>query len=77
MLVISAVWQSDSAMQAHILFYILFHYGLSQDIEYSRTLLFIQPIYNSWHWLIPSAQSPPPLLPLGNHRFVLMSVSVS
>ena len=46
---------------------VLFHYGLSQDIEfpvlYSRTLVFIHPVYNSWHLPIPDSQSlssPPP-----------------
>ena len=32
---ISAVQQSDSVIRIYILFKILFHYGLSQDIEYS------------------------------------------
>ena len=41
-------------------FHILFHYGLSQDIEYSP--LFIHSIYNSLHLLIPNSHSiPPPL----------------
>ena len=63
----------------YILFHILFHYGLSQDIEYSslvlysRTLLYINLIYNTLHLLIPNSQSilPPLPLPIGNHRFVL------
>ena len=39
----------------------VFHYGLSQDIMlYGRTLLFIHPIYNSLHLLIPNSQSIPP-----------------
>ena len=53
----AAVWQRDSVR--HILFHILFHYSLSQNIEYNslgytyiRTL-FILPIYNSLHLLIP------------------------
>ena len=39
------------------IFHILFHHGLSQDIEYgfpelySRTLLFTHPMYNSLHLL--------------------------
>ena len=51
------------------IFYIPFHYGLSQDIEYSfpviysRTLLFIHSIYNSLHLLIPNSQSIPPRSP--------------
>ena len=32
---ISAVQHSDSVIHICILFHILFHYGLSQDIEYS------------------------------------------
>ena len=32
---ISAVHQSDSVIHIYILFHILFHYGLSQDIGYS------------------------------------------
>ena len=33
--VISAVQQSDSVIHMYILFHTLFHYVLSQDIEYS------------------------------------------
>ena len=32
---ISAIQQSDSVIHIHTFFYILFHYGLYQDIEYS------------------------------------------
>ena len=32
---VSAVQQSDLVIHIYILFHILFHYGLSQDIEYS------------------------------------------
>ena len=32
---ISAIQQSDSVTHIYILFHILFHYGLSQDMEYS------------------------------------------
>ena len=43
--------------------------------------MLIHPIYNSLHLLISNSQSlpPPPLTPLGNHRYVLYvceSVSV-
>ena len=65
----------------------LFHYRLLKDIVYSsllysRSLLFIHPIYNNLHLLIPNSQSilPPLPLPLGNHKSVLYvceSVSVS
>ena len=56
---ISAVQQSDSVIHTYILFHILFHYGLSQDIEYSSLcypvgpcwLLILYNIYNSLHLL--------------------------
>ena len=59
------LWQSVLCSQVTQLytyghsFPILFHYGLSPDIEcfpalYSRTLLFLHTIYNSLHLLIPS-----------------------
>ena len=35
MLLISATQQGDPVMHVYILFPILFHYGLLQDIEYS------------------------------------------
>ena len=59
----TAKWFSDT----WILFHILFHYGLSQDIEYNsllyrRTLLFIYSLSNSLHLLIPNSQYPPPTL---------------
>ena len=40
---------------------------------YHRIFLFIHPMYNSLHLLIPDSQSfPPPLcLTLGNHKSVL------
>ena len=59
-------------IQLHVYIYIkniLFHYGLSEGIEYSslcyiyrysRTLLFIHSIYNSWHLLVPNSHSIPP-----------------
>ena len=63
----------------YILFYILFHYGLSQDIEYSslcyrpmlsiqsvrnsRPMLSIQSVCNTLHLLIPNSHSVPPPLP--------------
>ena len=59
----------------YILFHILFHYGLSQDIEYifmCSTLrsccLSILYIINSLHLLIPNSQSIPlpPTSPLAN-----------
>ena len=81
----SAVQQSDSVTHIHtFLTYILFHYGLSQDTEYSFPVLyrwilfFIHTVYNSLHLLIPNSYfipSPFPL-PLGNHKSVLTSVSL-
>ena len=68
-LLISAVQQSDSGIHMHILFHILFCYGLSLDIEYSspcsvnRCLLFTHPIYNSLRLLIPNSHSMPPSPP--------------
>lgn len=49
----------------YIYFHILFHYNLSQVIEYSRTLLCIHSMYNSLHLLLSKSQSTPflPLLP--------------
>ena len=48
----------------YIIFHIIFHYGLSHDIEYSslcysRTLLFIHSVYcyTSLHQQIPNSQS--------------------
>ena len=64
----------------HILFHILFHYGLSQDIEYSfpvlrsRTLLLMHSRYTGLHLLIPDSQSiihRQPSVPLGNYKSVL------
>ena len=59
----SAVQQSDSVRHRETSFFlnILFHYGLSQDIEYSS--LFIHPTYKSLHPLIPNTQSGFPPLP--------------
>ena len=50
-------------------------------MRYSRTLLFIHPVYNSLHLLISNSQSVPSLpYTSGNHKSVLYvceSVSVS
>ena len=64
-------------------FHILFHRGLSQDIEYgcpllySGTLLFTHSIYNSLHLLIADSQPLPPRL--GSRLAVtsLLSISMS
>jgi len=50
-----------------ILFHILFHYGLSQNIEYSSVCYTVGPcysVYNSLHLRIPNSQSVPPSQPL-------------
>ena len=75
-MLISAVQQSDSVIHTCILFHILFHYDLSQDIESSSLcytvgcLKLIHPIHTTLHLLIPHSQSSPPasLLPLGKHK---------
>ena len=67
--------------EREILFHFLFHYGLSQDIEYS-SLCYTKdiivyaayiPIYTNLHLLIPNSQSFPllPSLLLGNHEIIL------
>ena len=66
------VQQSGSVIHTHtyiyILFHILFHYGLSQDTEYSfpvlpsRTVLLTHSLYTSLRLLIPA---PSPSLPQG------------
>ena len=82
-MVISTVWQSDWVIHTYILFHILSHYGLSQDIEYSSLCdtarppcLYIQYIAvcicSSWTPIHPSPVG------LGNHKSILYeSVSVS
>ena len=67
---ISAVQRSDSVIHIYIVFHILFHYGLSQDIEHSSLCYTVGPCYNSLHLLIPDFQSILPSL-LGNHKSVL------
>ena len=59
---VSSVQQSDSVIHIYILFQILFHYRLLQDIEYSslcyiysRSLLFTYFIYSSVCMLIPKS----------------------
>ena len=75
-MLISAVQKSDSVIHA----YILFHYGLSQDIEYSFLCYRVGPdclsilyIYTSLHLIIPNSQFFPPCypFPFGNHKSVL------
>ena len=52
-------------------------YWMWFPVLYSRTLLFIHPIYNSLHLLIPNSQSILPSLPLPLAATNLFSVSVS
>ena len=65
-------------MYMHI--FIVFHYGLSQNIDYinsslgySRAVLFIHSPYSSLYLLIPTSQSICLALhlPFGNHKSVL------
>ena len=90
-MLVSGIQQSDSVIHKyificiHVLFHILFHYGLLQDIEYvlySRTSLFIYFIYSNLYLLIPNSLFIPSLPPFsfGNQEFVFYvceSVSVS
>ena len=48
-------------------------YWISVPLLFSRTWLFIHPVYSSWHLLIPHSHSiPPPLfVPLANHTSLL------
>ena len=80
-MLISAVQQSDSVIHIYILFYILFHYGLSQDVEYSSLYYtvgpaVIQSIFNSLHVLTPNSQSIPDPTPLATTSLFSMSVSL-
>ena len=82
---ISAVQQSDSVIHIYSflysfpLWFIIGYYCIWFPVLYSRTLLFIHSIYTTLHLLIPNSQSipTPPLLPLGNHKSVFYSVTVS
>ena len=77
MMLISTVQQSDSVMHIYIytIFHVLFHYGLSQDTEYSSLCYTVGPCLSSLYVIvcICSSQlhiSPSPC-PLGNHTSVL------
>ena len=55
---VSGVQQSDSVMYTHILFQIIFHYRLLQDIEYislCHTVGLCSFIYSSVYMLIPNS----------------------
>ena len=67
-------------VRIYVIFHIVLHYGLLQDIECSSLSpvgpCFLSSLYitcNSWHLLTPNSQSIPPsfLLPLGNDKCVL------
>ena len=45
-----------SYIYVYIIFHLRFHYGLPQDTEYSSLALFVHPVYNSLHRLIPDSQ---------------------
>ena len=77
-MLVSGVQQNDSVTHIYIdiLFHVLSHYGLLQDIEYSSLCYTVVPcclsivyIY-SLHLLTPNSQviTPPSPLPLGNHK---------
>ena len=83
MLLISAVQQSDSVIHIYILFYILFHDVLSQDIEYSSLCSTVGTCCLSILCIIvciivcicssqtPNPSSLPPLPLRSNHKSVL------
>ena len=75
---VSAVQQSDSVIHTYAFFFhILFHYGLSHDIEYSSLCYTVGPCCLSTLNVtvcIYQPQTPSPSLsppPLGNHKSVL------
>ena len=76
---ISALKQSDSVR--NILFHILFHYGLSQDVEYSSlwyavgTCLSVLYVFASANPRLPGLCSYTSLT-LGNHKSVIVSGSL-
>ena len=73
---ISAIQQRNSVIHVYILFPILFHSGLSQDMEHSPLCytvdLFVYPFYIHQHLLIPNSQSVLPSLPLYPHEGVML-----
>ena len=80
MCLISAIQQSDSVI--NILFHTLFHYGLSQDVEYS-SLRYAVGTCLSILYMVASANPGLPVLgsytslTLGNHKSVIVSGSLS
>ena len=51
-MLISVVQQNDSVIHMYILFHILFHYDLSQDIEYSSPCCIVGPCCFSIQYII-------------------------
>ena len=79
MCLISAIQQSDSVI--NILFHILFHYGLSQDVEYSSLCYAIGTCLSILYTFASANPRLPVLcsytsLTLGNHEFVIVSGSL-
>ena len=78
-MLVSAVQQSDSVIHIYIyiLFHILFHYGLSQDIEYSSLCSTVGPCCLPILYMFVSANPKLPIhpsltpLPLSKHKSVL------
>ena len=73
---ISGVQQSDPVMYLYIFFYILFHYDLSQDIEYSSLCCTVGPCcWSSLHIIVCIPKLPiqpsPISFPLGKRKSVL------
>ena len=55
-MVISTVLQSDSVVHLHILYHFLFHYGLSQYIEYSSLSYTLGPYLLKFYEVLMVAQ---------------------
>ena len=81
----SGAQQSDSVIYVHIYshIYTLFHYDLSQDIEYHSLCYTVGPcclsilhIYTGLHLQIPKAQCISPPLPLSLATTSLFSMSM-
>ena len=73
---VSGVQQSDSVIYIYILFQVLFHYGLLQEIEQSSLCYTVGPCLSTLYTVvcICESQAPdlflPPPFPFGNHKFV-------
>ena len=77
---VSGVQQSDSVIYTNIYvysFFILFHYSLLQDIEYSPLCYIVNPcsfLYSGVYLLTPYSQYIPPSFPLVTISLFFMSV---